>query len=327
MANTNEEIDLFYLGKIFTKSLKSILRLGFKVLNFIKKSWIILLILILAGVGYGFYIVQSAGLGKQAKILVRINFDSVNYVYSKVNYLNEKLAEKKEGVIPDENIPKPLAKLTQITIEPIINLTDIIEDQKPNDPNVEGLLRYMEFDFDDNEEITTIADTFTSEYNYHYIQIYTSSYAKDQVIAELMAFLNDNDDLQHYKDVYLETLSEAIENNKKTVAQIDALVAANNQDEFNPSKLGDIYFIDKNLNIAQVLTNKMELEKEIETNKRKLAYSKDIVVNINKPTLYVGEKSLMSNKMIFYPLLLVFVYLLLAGIWGTFVSLKKYAEN
>ena len=36
---------------------------------------------------------------------------------------------------------------------------------------LKGLLRYMEFDFDDNEEITTIADTFMSEYNYHYIQI------------------------------------------------------------------------------------------------------------------------------------------------------------
>lgn len=283
--------------------------------------------MILAGAGYGYYIRTEAGIPKQSKILVRINFDAVNYVYSTVNYLNEKIAEKEEGKFKDESVPKALAPLTDITVEPIINLNDIIEDVKQNDPTVDGLLRYLEFEFEEDGDVTTVADTFKSEYNYHYIEIHTNSFASSKIIDELMAFLNSNEQLQRYKEVYVQTLEEAIANNEKTVVQIDELIKANNEDEFNPAKAGDIYFIDKNLNIAQVIISKMDLQKEIEKNKRKLAYSQDIVLNINKPSLYIGERSLLDNKMVYYPLLYVFVFMLLAGIRGLYFSLKRFSEN
>lgn len=327
MEKHKEEIDIFYLYNVLVDRTKKVTKFGFDILNFIKKSWIILLVLILAGIGYGYYIRTEAGIGKQAKILVRINFDAVNYVYSTVNYLNEKIAEKEEGKFKDESVPKALAPLTDITIEPVINLNDIIEDVKLNEPTVDGLLRYLEFEFEEDGEITSIADTFTSEYNYHYIEIHTNSFAKSSVIDALMEFLNSNEQLQHVKDVYVQTMEEVIANNEQTVVQIDELIKANNEDEFNPTKMGDIYFIDKNLNIAQVIVSKMDLQKEIEQNKRKLAYSKDIVLNINQPSLYIGEQSLLDNKMVYYPLLYVFVFMLLAGIRGLYFSLKRFSEN
>lgn len=327
MEKKQEEIDIFYLYKVVVDRVKKITKFGFDILNFVKKSWIILLILIIAGVGYGYYIYTEAGIGKESKILVRVNFDAVNYVYSKVNFLKEKIAEKEEGKFKDETVPKALAKLTDITIEPVINLNDIIEDVEPNEPTVDGLLRYMEFEFDEDGEITSIADTFKSEYNYHYIEIHTNSFAKSDIIDKVIAFLNDNDELQEYKNVYLQTLKDAISKNRKTIEQIDQVIAIYNEGGSLPSPRSEIFVVDKNFNIAQLLTNKVDLEKEIEAHKKKLVTSKNLVMNINQPSLYIGERSLLDNKMVYYPVLLVFTFFLLAGIRGLYFSLKRFSEN
>lgn len=327
MEKHQEEIDIFYLYKVLVDWFKRIIKFGFDILNFIKKSWIILLVLILAGVGYGYYIFTEAGIGQESKILVRINFDAVNYVYSKVNFLNEKIAEKEEGKFKDESVPKALAKLTDITIEPVINLNDIIEDVEPNEPTVEGLLRYLEFEFDEDGEITSIADTFKSEYNYHYLEIHTNSFAKSDIIEKLMAYLNDNEQLQEFKNVYVQTLKDAIQKNRKTIDQIDQVIAIYNEGGSLPSPRSEIFVVDKNFNIAQLLTNKVDLEKEIEVYKKELVISKDLVVNINQPSLYIGERSLLDNKMVYYPALYVFIFFLLAGIRGLYFTLKRFAEN
>lgn len=326
MEKHKEEVDLFYLYNVLVDRFKKITKLGFDILQFIKRSWIILLVLILAGAGYGYYIYTEAGVGKESKILVRINFDAVNYVYSSINYLNEKIAEKEEGKFKDSTLPKGLAKLTDVSIEPVINLNDIIEDAEPNEPTVDGLLRYLEFEFDEDGEVTSIADTFKSEYNYHYIEIHTNSFAKDDIIEELISFLNSNSDLQEFRKVYLQTLEDAIKNNEQTIAQIDQVIAIYNEGESLPSKRSEIYVVDKNFNIAQLLTNKVELQKENEAFRKKLVTSKDVVMNINQPSLYIGKRSLLDNKMIYYPVMLVTIFLFLAAIRGIYFSLKRFSE-
>ncbi len=327
MEKHKEEIDIFYLYNVLVDRFKKFTKFGFNILHFVKKSWIIILVLILAGVGYGYYIFSEAGIGKESKILVRINFDAVNYVYSKVHFLNAKIGEKEEGKFKDESVPKALAKLTDISIEPVINLNDIIEDVEPNEPTVDGLLRYLEFEFDEDGEVTSIADTFKSEYNYHYIELHTNSFAQSDIIDKLLAFLNDNEQLQEFKNVYIQNLKDAIHKDRKTIEQIDEVISIYNEGGSLPSPRSEIFVVDKNFNIAQLLTNKVDLEKEIELYKKQLVNSKDLVMNINQPSLYVGERSLLDNKMVYYPVLFVAIFFLLAGIRGLYFSLKRFAEN
>ena len=81
-----------------------------------------------------------------------------------------------------------------------------------------------------------------------------------------------------------------------------------------------------NFDIADIFESKMTLQKEMEGLRRDLVFSKDVVVNVNKPQLY-RNLGITSNKMVFYPVLFLFVFFLLALLRTFYFSLKRIAEE
>ncbi|MDC8005077.1 hypothetical protein POV27_13525 [Aureisphaera galaxeae] len=330
MDQNKEEIDIFYVLNAFLKKLKGFFRECFKAYDFIIKKWVLLLILILVGVGGGYFLNTLKNDVKEAEILLKANFKSADYVYSVIESLNAKITEKRETkkkFFKEEGIPTVFAEMGEMTIEPVINLRDLVEGYEPNEPTYDGILRYVEFEFEEDGEITQISETFTGQYRYHKLKIVVTDSTKNSVVDTLVSYINNSEYLTDYKNEYQKTLSDGIENNKATIKQINDVIATYNRNESLPTNSNEIYVVDKNFSVAQLLATKYELEKEIEAFRMKAVELDQVVVNMNHPTLYKKERSLLENNMVIIPLILVFAFLGIAFIRYTFRSLRNFSNQ
>ena len=90
----SNELDIIYLFSKFKKIAIGWIVLLFNAIDYILKKWIIITILIVIGLGLGYLTQDNYKPNKKATALVRINFDTVGYVYSEINLINEKVKEK-----------------------------------------------------------------------------------------------------------------------------------------------------------------------------------------------------------------------------------------
>ncbi|GAB5400733.1 MAG: hypothetical protein Aureis2KO_23180 [Aureisphaera sp.] len=330
MDQNKEEIDIFYVYQAFLKRLKSFFRECFKAYDFIIKKWVLLLILILVGLGSGFFLNSLKNDIKEAEILLKTNFKSADYVYSVVESLNAKITEKRETkkrFFREEGIPTVFAEMGEMTLEPVINLRDLVDGYEPNSPTFDGILRYVEFEFEEDGEITQIAETFTGQYKYHKLRILVTDSTQNSVIDTLVSYINRSKYLTDYKNIYQKTLEDGIVNNKETIKQINSVIETYNRNESLPTRSSDIYVVDKNFSVAQLLATKVELEKEIETFRREIVELDQVVVNMNHPTLYKKERPLFENNMFLIPILLVFGFLGIAFARYVYRSLRSFSSE
>ena len=93
MATENkDELDLLKIIQVFKNIFKKWLLLFFNALDFIFRNWKTVLGLIAIGLVLGYFTQNNNKPSKKATALLRVNFDAVNYLYSEVALLNEKLA-------------------------------------------------------------------------------------------------------------------------------------------------------------------------------------------------------------------------------------------
>ena len=322
-----EEIDLIFLYKIFKNFVKRwVIRL-FRGLNFIIKKRKLLLTLLIIGIGLGVVSNIFTKLAKKAELLIKVNFDAVNYVYSSISLLNEKITDKDSIFLSNIGLSIDSLEINEVDIIPQINIKDIIEKYPENDKSLEAILKNLEINELFDEKDTKMDRSFISEYKYHNILLSLSSYSNQGTVDLFLDYLNDNEFLEQLKNTTVKNLEEHLTNNAKIVEQIDRLLDTYYTNESIASPKSEIYVVDKNFSVASLLTTKVELQKESEIIKEELVYSKDIVIVVNNPKLADEEKSITSNKAIFYPFVLIFLYLLFSLFKHIYSSLKEMVDN
>src|SRR5690554_3746559 len=91
--NSSEEIDLGYLFKKLNDFTRNITRTLFRIIAFYAKFWVVVLILILLGVRYGYYVDSNAKRAFVSEGIVIPNFESVDYLYKNIEHLNNKISQ------------------------------------------------------------------------------------------------------------------------------------------------------------------------------------------------------------------------------------------
>lgn len=316
-----EEINLLYFFKKLNDFFKRIAINIFKALGFIRRNWIILLVLIAVGIGYGYYVDSKSSPPQKAKVLLRVNFDAVNYVYSLVENFNENLID---GTLTVED--KELHKVKAVQLTPIINFKDILDKYDETDRRLEILLRNIEYEFEDEDEFSQLPETFRSEYKYHHLEIVVSGSATEGTIAAFIAHINSNEVLQEIKTVSASSIAEHIQVNEQTIAQINTVLEKYKTDGEQGSAAGAPLYVVDNFDIADIFESKMKLQRELETLRRDAVYAKEVVINVNQPQLY-RNLGLTSNKMRYYPILFVFIFFGLALLRSFYFYLKRTAAQ
>ena len=317
--NTQEEIDILVLfKKIRTLFLKSIL-FFFRTIREILLAWKKLATLILIGAVLG-YITENIAKKestKEASILLRINFDAGNYVYDAISLINQKIEAEDEGFFTNDMKFNEDEALEEISIQPIIDLKDILKDDI-NANEIRTLFENLEF-----EDNLAMTEGFRSDYEYHMLALNISSSASNSSVKKIIDYFNTNPLFIGLKERQLQSISSTIFNNEQTINQIDKLIEKySSADNFEKST-SQLYIDNKTYLPNELIKIKIELEEQNEELKGERILSTETVMVVNDTSLLIEQKGLSDNKVIYYPILLVLAFIL----GGAILKLYRYLDE
>lgn len=297
----NQEIDLSQISRKIGGLFQDFNAFLFRCIQFFIKNGLVIVVLLIVGVGVGFYL-DSTKKTYDHQIIVTPNFKSADYLYAKIDLINGKIVEGDTLFLKNTVGLKHPKAIKTIKIEPIIDVYNFIENKTENFE----LIKLMAEDGDIKK---IIEDHVTSKnYTTHEIIITTNELVNEEAtIKPLIKFLNEND---YFKKVQGEELKNAqIKLNKSDtiIAQIDAVL-----DGFsNKSQQSDkLVYYNENTQLNDVIKTKEELIKQQGILRVDLI-GMDKIIKENSTTLNKRHQSLTSGKLkLFLPVFFVFFFLL-----------------
>ncbi len=301
--SVDQEIDLSMISGKIGKFFENLNTSIFRGLQFLIKNKIVIGILFILGFGLGIYLDQTNKTYNH-QIVVQPNFGSTDYLYSKIDLLQSKIQEKDTVFLASIGIQEP-SKLSQIKIEPIVDIYKFIND---NEKNFE-LLKLMS---EDNDLKKIIEEKATSKnYKHHLISFSTkreTSYSK--TIIPLINFLNNS---EFYKKIQKEEVNNIrikIKANDVIISQIDGFLNGFTNSDTNLKSEKLVYY-NENSPLNDVIKTKDKLISE-QGYFRITLVGFDKIIKETSNTLNKENKEAVNGKLKFiFPLIFVFLYVFL----------------
>jgi len=321
MANKNEEIDLFYVFDKIKDIYHGLLASFYGLVQFLKRYWIILLILTVGGYFAGKFWQSFYRPKKEAIIIVQNNFDSTNYVYNAVDILARASSQEDTLFLKEIGINPEATKILELTIEPAVNIIDLMEKTLPSDRNLDTYLSQVDIE----EEMLT-SELFYTEYQYHRIVLRAQTNDK-KLIDKIIKYLNRKDKFNEIKEVQVSEMQLQIQRNEQSIAIIDDILKASYQDETEVKSPTDIYLnTSQNNNLPQLVEKKNEMIEQNKLLKTDLVKYDHVVLVLNEPHLYFTE-DFFDAKKILLPAFLLFVFFAWVILKAIYKEGKKYAKH
>jgi hypothetical protein len=319
--NNQEEIDLFVLLKRLNKVYHGLLASIYKGIRFVFKNWIVLTVLIVGGYFLGSWWQSAITPTKEAVLIVQNNFDSSNYVYNAIDLLNIKYKQGHTRFVKQYGFDTENPDIADLTIEPIVNIMELLERQETNDRNLESYLSRI-----GHEEDPLLSEIYYPEYTYHKITL--STLKNDTVIIDkIMGYLNSNETYNRTKDIVVAETQLRIQRNDTSIANIDAIFDEYSGKNAAKDVASEMNFkIQENNNLHQLIDKKKELIEENEKLKTELIKYDKVVKLVNQPNFY-SVSSFWSKKRILLPIVLVFLYIGFFVARNVYLKGKKYSEE
>ena len=312
----NEELDIIVLIEKIKLMLLSVFLQIFRRLKKLLSAWKQLLAVIVAGILLGYFLTDNdKPSSKEATVLVKINFDAGNYVYDTVDLINLKISSEDTDFFVQEIKLNDDETIDEVSISPVIDIKDIMaKDIQANE--IRALFENLEY-----EDGFSVTEGFKSDYDYHFINIKVSNNSSIETINKVINYFNNNPLFAELKDSNLQRISSIISDNEQTIKQIDNLLEYyTTQTTANNSQL---YIDNKNLRPNELIKTKITLQSENQELKRESLTSKETVIIINESNVLIENNSLTSNKMVYYPLLFLIIYLIVSVLIGFYSYLDK----
>jgi hypothetical protein len=306
--NIPEEIDLFSLKEFISKGInKSIMN----TFLFLKKNVYKLSLLFIIGLLLGVvvdYLLRSY----VAEVVVNSNFTSNDYLYSRVDQLNNHFIQNSKSEITISNYKK----FTKIEVEPVIdvysfvsNTTLNVANNAQNSQNFE-MLKLMSEKGDINK---IIKDEVTSKnYYFQQINIFSKDKVEEKDINSVINYLNKDAYFDSILHLNISNIKERIIKNDSTIAQIDKLI----QSYSTSIARGDanVMFKNDNSEVNSLITQKNDLISKIEIDKL-ILISQNKIIRENTIVLNKINNKGISNKLKFIcPILFIFLFLFISYI-------------
>lgn len=307
------EIDLLTVFSRIGGFFEWINTLLFRTIRFFVKNAIVVIVLIITGVGVGFFF-KKVDISYEQKVMVAPNFKSTDYLYSKIDFLDSKIALRDTLFLKSIGVQKP-SKIVNISIEPVIDIYNLINKDKDS-RNLE-LLQLMA----QNGDLKSIVKETTTSKNYtlHAITINTKGVVSSKnTIEPILKYLNSSTYYDSCKKINSQNIQNSIKIKEATILQIDGIINRFTETYGNHLNNEKLVYYNENLNLDKVIKNKDSLSDLIgilkieQYNTDKTIKDKGMVLNIknNKsvkgklifilPLLFVGLFVFISFFMAFY---------------------------
>lgn len=311
-----EELDIIVLIEKLKFMLLSIFLQIFRRSRQFLSSWKQLLAIILAGIALGYFLTdKDTPAAKEATILVKINFDAGNYVYDAVDMINLKISSEDSEFFAQEMKLNKDETVDEVSISPVIDIKDIMaKDVKANE--IRALFENLEY-----EDGFSVTEGFKSDYDYHFIKVGVSNNSSISTVNKIIDYFNDNPLFTELRERNLQRISSIILDNEQTIMQIDKLLNYYISDtKTNSSQL---YIDNKNVRPNELIKTKISLQNENQELKRENLTTKETVMLINEANILIENNSISSNKMVYYPVLFLLIYIIVSII----ISLYSYLDK
>ena len=216
--NASDEIDLGVVFEKIKSFFKSILIGIIQIFQFFWKHKLRLIILLAIGLGLQFLFLNQIEKIYSNEYLVRTNYDSTEYLYSKVNAINSKLKAEDSLFIKDV-FGENYVRVKEVEVVPVIDVYELVNKSEENKEAFELLL-------DEFGDISFLEDEINiNEYPTHKIKIYIKGQADNEMISNrLYDHLASNPYYNELKIKTLESYKDQLEQNKTIRIQIDSIV-------------------------------------------------------------------------------------------------------
>lgn len=323
-SNADQEMDLTDVFSLFQRLFYKFLALCFKAVDFIIKFWWIILLLIIGGAALG-YFTKSAP-KYESSLVVQTNFNSQSYVYNAVKQFDDNLSEKDAEFVKSVGLDLENRTITGLEISPVIDVIGLVEELKVSDRNLTAIIKELEVD-EDTELFAS--NRFYSNYKYHTLKVSLTSEEAKKDIEKIVQYINDQPYIKKVKEEMIDNMKDHIEKNNKIIEQADVLISsyAKSSDISNKITSEELSFFNNqnNLNVNGVLAFKNTIVTETEELKNEFITALDTMIVVSDIQT-AKASSLKDKKEILYPILFVFLFLFLAGVRYTYISLRKEVE-
>lgn len=308
----DQEIDLSQISKKIGTITQSFFDKIFDGIIFFKKNIIIISILFIIGAGLGYYMDKSKKIYDHQMIVIP-NFESVDYLYSKVGLVDSKIREQDILFLKGLGIKDP-KKLLKIEIEPIIDVYRFVENNEQNFQMIKLMA--------DNGDIKKILESnvTSKNYKYHLVSFTTvDSISKNEIIKPLLDLFNSSDYFKKVQKERVENLVLKIKSNEETIGQINGIL---NQfsGTFGANQKNDkLIYYNENTQLNEVIKTKEQLVQEMGYLKVQLQNYSNIVKE-SSSVMNIRNTKLINGKMkLVLPVL--FIGLFMAS--GMFIAFYK----
>ena len=318
-TGTNEEMDIVLLFKKISDLFLNLILIIFRAFKKLLVNWKTIGLIIVLGAALGLItesIVEDEST-KEASILLRINFDAGNYVYDAISLITQKIESEDEDFFSNDMGLSEDEEITQISIKPIIDLKDILKSEiKANE--IRALFENLEF-----EDNIAMTEGFESDYEYHVLSLNISSKASTASLKKIIQYFNGNSLFLGLKERRLQSIASTIFNNEYTIKQIDKLIEKYGSTNNLENSSTQLYIDNKTYLPNELLKIKIKLEEQNEELKNERILSKETVMVINETNLLIDQDGLSDNKTVYYPILLVLIFIIASVV----LKLYKYLDK
>ncbi|MDQ6528586.1 hypothetical protein [Flavobacterium sp. LHD-85] len=308
----DQEIDLVQISKKISDFFERLNRSIFNSIQFFLRNWIIVLVLIVTGFAIGWYL-DTTRKTYSNQIIVEPNFESVDYLYSKIDLLQSKLISNDTVFLKNVVGVKKPKLIKRILIRPIVEAYKFVENKERNFQ----LLELMAENGDINK---ILVDTITSKnYRYHTISFTTSKIGNDSDFATpILNFLNNSEYFNAIQKIELKNLQSNIVQNDSIIKQINT-VLSNFSNVAKGTRNDKLVYYNENTQLNDLIKTKQTLIEDQGRNRLKLISYNKTIKEISS-TINVESKKSINSKLKFY---LPFLFILLFVLLNSFKAFYK----
>ncbi|GGC81536.1 hypothetical protein GCM10011508_06050 [Flavobacterium lutivivi] len=303
--NDSQEIDLSQISRKIGGFFDGIIFNIFRIIFFLKRNIVLVGILLVLGAGLGYFL-DKTNKNYENQIVVIPNFDSVDYLYSKIELINSKVKEGDTIFLKNVVGIKNPKKLGLIEIKPI---TDVYKFIKDKDNNFE-MIKLMAEDGDIKK---IIEENVTSKnYPYHLITFFTSEETSlDKTINPILNYLNQSDYYAKIQKEYVNNVKVKMIENDTIIKQIDGFLNSLSKSINSSQKSDKLVYYNENSQLNDVIKTKDQLVYEQGSHRLELV-NLDKIIKDNSVTINSKNSTGVNGKMKFIiPLFFILILILL----------------
>lgn len=319
----SDEIELGDLFRLIQNMFKAVFRWILALFIFLKRSFWILLALVVVGVIVGVVLKHLSPERLITEVIVKPDVESKNYLYDVVAGIQSNIQGKDTIFFNELGIDINELEGFEIDIVPLGN-----EDA---DENLEDEILYLELleKFQGTDFIADILRTeiFDRSTLTHRITFYYKDREKGSQAAErLMKYINANPYFKEVNEITRENAEERIKSHRELVNQIDQLLTSYTQNSRNEAGLASgrlVLTSEEQLDVTGLLNLKNFLVGDIGRKRLELQTNKNPINIIHFGVPQEVQRPLFGKKVILLPTILVAAYLL----WSLGLYLNRKARE